>query len=67
MKPSTLLTKIANNEEIIGIIVLGYVGLPLAVSFAQAGIKVLRFDKSQEKVDKINHGDNFHCLLPIVL
>lgn len=36
---SDLLQKIDANQEIIGIIGLGYVGLPLAVSFAQAGIK----------------------------
>lgn len=56
---SLLLKKIADNNEIVGIIGLGYVGLPLAVSFAQAGINVLGFDKSKEKVDKINHGDNY--------
>jgi UDP-N-acetyl-D-glucosamine dehydrogenase len=51
--------KIANNEEIIGIIGLGYVGLPLAVAFAEAGIHVVGFDKSQAKVDKINRGENY--------
>lgn len=56
---STLLSKIASNTEIIGIVGLGYVGLPLAVSFAQAGIKVIGFDKSQSKVDQINRGDNY--------
>jgi UDP-N-acetyl-D-glucosamine dehydrogenase len=59
MHSSTLFQKIEANQEVIGIIGLGYVGLPLAVSFAQAGIKVLGFDKSQGKVDKINHGDNY--------
>lgn len=56
---STLLSKIASNNETIGIIGLGYVGLPLAVSFAQAGIHVIGFDKSQTKVDQINRGDNY--------
>lgn len=51
--------KIKNNEEIIGIIGLGYVGLPLAVAFAEAGLQVIGFDNSQEKVDKINHGENY--------
>lgn len=51
--------KVENNEELVGIIGLGYVGLPLAVSFAEAGVKVLGFDKSQSKVDKINHGENY--------
>lgn len=55
----TLLEKISTNTETIGVIGLGYVGLPLAVNFAQAGVKVIGFDKSQTKVDKINHGENY--------
>ena len=55
----SLLSKIASNTETIGVIGLGYVGLPLAVNFAQAGVKVIGFDKSQTKVDKINHGENY--------
>ena len=55
----SLLAKIASNTETTGVIGLGYVGLPLAVNFAQAGVKVIGFDKSQSKVDKINHGENY--------
>ena len=55
----TLLRKIAANTEVIGVIGLGYVGLPLAVNFAEAGIKVIGFDKNPDKVDKINHGNNY--------
>ncbi len=55
----TILLKVQHKEVVIGIIGLGYVGLPLAVGFAEAGIKVLGFDKSQQKVDKINHGENY--------
>ena len=55
----TFLEKIRANEEIIGVIGLGYVGLPLAVNFAEIGIKTLGFDKSAEKVEKINSGDNY--------
>ena len=51
--------KIKNNQEVIGIIGLGYVGLPLAVAFAEAGLHVVGFDKSQEKVDKINRSENY--------
>lgn len=54
-----ILEKIKQNQEIIGIIGLGYVGLPLAVNFAEAGIKVIGFEKSQEKADMVNHGDNY--------
>lgn len=54
-----ILNKIAANQEKVGIIGLGYVGLPLAVNFAQADVDVIGFDKSQAKVDKINHGENY--------
>jgi UDP-N-acetyl-D-glucosamine dehydrogenase len=56
---SNILDKITANAEVVGIIGLGYVGLPLAVGFAQAGVKVIGFDKSQKKVDQINRGDNY--------
>jgi UDP-N-acetyl-D-glucosamine dehydrogenase len=54
-----ILEKIASNTEVVGIIGLGYVGLPLAVNFAEAGIKTIGFDKNPGKVDKINHGSNY--------
>lgn len=55
----TILSKIEANTEVVGIIGLGYVGLPLAVNFAQAGVKVIGFDKSESKVNKINSGENY--------
>ena len=68
---TNFLQKINNNTEIVGVIGLGYVGLPLAVNFAEVGVKVIGFDKSQAKVDKINHGDNYikdiRDALPFVL
>ena len=54
-----LLQKIEANTEVVGIIGLGYVGLPLAVNFAEAGVKVIGFDKSESKVKKINAGENY--------
>jgi UDP-N-acetyl-D-glucosamine dehydrogenase len=43
----------------VGIIGLGYVGLPLAVDFAKAGFRVTGFDISAEKVRKINNGESY--------
>lgn len=54
-----LIEKIKNNSETIGIIGLGYVGLPLAVCFAEENVNVIGFDKSKSKVDKINKGENY--------
>jgi UDP-N-acetyl-D-glucosamine dehydrogenase len=53
-----ILNKVAQGKEIIGVIGLGYVGLPLAVGFAEAGVHVIGFDKNSQKVDMINHGEN---------
>lgn len=54
-----ILKKINSNTEVVGIIGLGYVGLPLAVNFAEAGVKVIGFDKVEAKVNKINSGKNY--------
>lgn len=59
MNKKDILQKIKTNREVVGIIGLGYVGLPLAVNFAEAGVKVIGFDKNKEKVDSINHGTNY--------
>jgi len=54
-----ILDKINAGKEVVGVIGLGYVGLPLAVNFAEAGIKTIGFDKNPEKVERIKHGDNY--------
>lgn len=46
-----LIEKIENNTITVGVIGLGYVGLPLAVCFAEIGIQVIGFDKSESKVN----------------
>ena len=47
---------IRDKSAKIGIIGLGYVGMPLAIAFAEAGFRVLGFDILQAKVDAINRG-----------
>ncbi len=51
--------KIRNKSAKVGIIGLGYVGLPLAVAFSEAGFKVLGFDVQQKRVDLINRGESY--------
>ena len=46
--------KIKNKKAIIGVIGLGYVGLPLALNFCSKGYDVIGFDKNRIKIDKIN-------------
>lgn len=51
--------KIETKQATIGVVGLGYVGLPLAVEKAKAGFKVIGFDVQAEKVNKVNAGDNY--------
>ena len=54
-----IMQKIKSNTEVVGVIGLGYVGLPLAVTFAREGVSVLGFEKSQEKADMVNAAKNY--------
>lgn len=54
-----LLKKIQKREINVGVIGLGYVGLPLAVEKAKAGFKTVGFDIQPEKVDMVNQGHNY--------
>ncbi|MGG3912724.1 nucleotide sugar dehydrogenase [Rossellomorea vietnamensis] len=54
-----LLSKIETKEAVIGVVGLGYVGLPLAVEKAKAGYKVIGFDVQQSRVDEVNKGINY--------
>ena len=55
----SLNNKIKNKEAHIGVIGLGYVGLPLAVEFGKAGFNVTGIDIDDNKVTSINNGDNY--------
>lgn len=54
-----LLQKIKNKEIVVGVVGLGYVGLPLAVEKAKAGFKTIGFDVQSEKVEMVNAGHNY--------
>jgi len=55
----SLYSKIKNKEARIGIIGLGYVGLPLAVEFAKTGFNVTGIEVDNKKIAAINNGDNY--------
>ena len=54
-----IMKKIKNKELIVGVVGLGYVGLPLAVEKANAGFKTIGFDIQEEKVNMVNQGHNY--------
>ena len=59
-----LLARIQSRTATVGIIGLGYVGLPLARAFARAGFPVLGFDIDAHKVDKLNSGRSYIKQIP---
>ncbi|MDF2608128.1 MAG: wbpA [Bacillales bacterium] len=56
---NNLFNKIENKNAVIGVVGLGYVGLPLAVEKAKAGFKVIGFDVQQSRCDQVNQGINY--------
>ena len=54
-----LLNKIENREAVVGIIGLGYVGLPLAIHFGHQGFKVIGFDVDKSKIDMLYQGTSY--------
>lgn len=54
-----ILNAINNRSITVGVIGLGYVGLPLAVEKAKAGFKTIGFDVQHKKVELVNKGENY--------
>ena len=54
-----LSAKIEKREISVGVVGLGYVGLPLAVEKARAGFRTIGFDVQEEKVNLVNSGHNY--------
>ncbi len=54
-----LIGRISAGEARVGILGLGYVGLPLAVEFGTAGLPVIGFDLSEAKVERLNAGESY--------
>ena len=59
MVKTELLGNIHSRSITLGIVGLGYVGLPLAVEFARAGLRVIGIDVVQPKVDAVNRGESY--------
>jgi len=54
-----LITKIESHDAVVGIIGLGYVGLPLVLRFGEVGFHVLGFDVDPEKITQLNAGRSY--------
>ena len=56
---SNIREKLSNKTATLGVIGLGYVGLPLAVEKAKAGYRTIGFDVQEAKVEMVNRGENY--------
>lgn len=54
-----MLKKIKDKSMRVGVVGLGYVGLPLAVEKAKAGFRTIGFDVQKEKIEMVNQGHNY--------
>jgi UDP-N-acetyl-D-glucosamine dehydrogenase len=59
-----LLAKIRQKQALVGIIGLGYVGLPLVLRFCQVGFRVMGFDTDPRKVELLNRGESYIKHIP---
>jgi UDP-N-acetyl-D-mannosaminuronic acid dehydrogenase len=55
-EPAALLNRVSRSDFTMAVVGIGRVGLPLAISFADRGVKVLGIDRNPEHVEKINNG-----------
>jgi len=59
-----LLEKIKSRKAVIGVIGLGYVGLPLIMEFSKAGYNIIGFDVDSEKTNMLNSGESYIHHIP---
>ena len=59
-----LIQRIKNHQAVVGIVGLGYVGLPLMLRFAEVGFPTLGFDIDETKVDKLKKGRSYIGHIP---
>ncbi len=62
---SELFDKIKSKQATVGVIGLGYVGLPLIIRFGQAGFPLIGFDIDTRKINALLHGDSYIKHIPI--
>ncbi|RPJ40540.1 MAG: UDP-N-acetyl-D-glucosamine dehydrogenase, partial [Chloroflexi bacterium] len=61
---TSLIERLHNQSAVVSVLGLGYVGLPLAVVFAEAGFKVIGVDPVQGKVEALNRGESYVMDVP---
>jgi len=64
---NNLIKKLENHSAVIGIVGLGYVGLPLMLRYVEVGFKVIGFDVDDEKIKKLLAGESYIEHIPAAL
>jgi UDP-N-acetyl-D-glucosamine dehydrogenase len=64
LSAATLESRIASRQARVGVIGMGYVGLPLTLLFSEQGLRVSGFDIDQAKVDQLNAGGSYIVRIP---
>jgi UDP-N-acetyl-D-glucosamine dehydrogenase len=59
-----LIQKIKNKKAVVGVVGLGYVGLPLVLEFSKAGFSVVGLDIDDTKVNRLNRGESYIKHIP---
>jgi len=59
LRASALKKKILDRSALVGVVGIGYVGLPLAVEKAKVGFNVIGYDRNPIRVDQVNQGLNY--------
>jgi UDP-N-acetyl-D-glucosamine dehydrogenase len=55
---NSFLSRVGSKEAVVGILGLGYVGIPLSLSVARAGLKVIGFDVLQDRIEQLNSNES---------
>jgi UDP-N-acetyl-D-glucosamine dehydrogenase len=58
MVTNRLIERLRDKQATIGIVGLGYVGLPLVLRYSEVGFHVIGFDVDQRKIDKLSRGES---------
>jgi UDP-N-acetyl-D-glucosamine dehydrogenase len=59
MDTRTFIDRVKSREAVIGVVGLGYVGLPLVITFGRKGFRLVGFDIDQGKIDKLVKGESY--------
>src|SRR5262245_41635378 len=64
MDVSTFISRVRERKSVVGIVGLGYVGLPLMLTFTKRGVQVIGFDVDAEKIRALKEGNSYIRHIP---